>query len=183
MCWKFDFHHNLVLLCQWLIWKIKFYLKFMRNFRNLSFRSSLPEALCKKGVLRNFTKLTGKHLCQRLFFNKAAGLRPATLLKKRLWHRCFLANFAKFLRIPFFKKHLRSLLLFALEFLWWNFERSRSSRSKIFFKLGVLKYFAIFTRKYLCRSLSLIKLQVFKPVTLIKKDPNTGLFLWILRNF
>ena len=25
---------------------------------------------CKKGILRSFTKLTGKHLCQRLFFNK-----------------------------------------------------------------------------------------------------------------
>ena len=24
----------------------------------------------KKGVLRNFTKFTGKHLCQSLFFNK-----------------------------------------------------------------------------------------------------------------
>ena len=39
----------------------------------------------RKGVLRNFAKFTGKHLCQSLFFNKAAGLRPATLLKKRLW--------------------------------------------------------------------------------------------------
>ena len=28
------------------------------------------------------------------------GLRPATLLKKRLWHRCFPLNFAKFLRTP-----------------------------------------------------------------------------------
>ena len=37
-----------------------------------------------KGVLRNFTKFTGKHLCQSLFFYKVAGLRPATLLKKRL---------------------------------------------------------------------------------------------------
>ena len=35
--------------------------------------------------------------CQSLFFNKVAGLRPATLLKKRLWHRCFSVNFAKFL--------------------------------------------------------------------------------------
>ena len=26
---------------------------------------------------------------------------PATLLKKRLWHRCFLVNFAKSLRTPF----------------------------------------------------------------------------------
>ena len=29
----------------------------------------------KKGVLKNFAKFTGKHLCESLFFNKAAGLR------------------------------------------------------------------------------------------------------------
>ena len=50
-------------------------------------RSSRPEVFCVKGLLRNFTEFTGKHLCQSLFFNKVAGLRPATLLKKRLWHR------------------------------------------------------------------------------------------------
>ena len=33
-------------------------------------RSSRPEVFCKKRVLRNFTKFTGKHLCQSLFFNK-----------------------------------------------------------------------------------------------------------------
>ena len=38
-----------------------------------------------QGVLRNFGKFTGKHLLQSLFFNKDAGLRPATLLKRRLW--------------------------------------------------------------------------------------------------
>ena len=32
---------------------------------------------------------------------KISGLRPATLLKKSLWHRSFLLNFAKFLRTPF----------------------------------------------------------------------------------
>ena len=37
-------------------------------------RSSRQEVFCKKGVLRNFTKFTGKHLCQSLFFNKVAGL-------------------------------------------------------------------------------------------------------------
>ena len=52
-------------------------------------RSSCPEVFCKKGVLENFTKFTGKHLCQILFLNKVASLRPATLLKKRLWHGCF----------------------------------------------------------------------------------------------
>ena len=35
-----------------------------------------------------------------------SGLRPATLLKKRLWHRCFPANFAKFLRSLFLTEHL-----------------------------------------------------------------------------
>ena len=52
----------------------------------------------KKGVFRNFAKFTGKYLCQSLFFNKVADLRPATLLKKRLWPRCFPVNFVKFLR-------------------------------------------------------------------------------------
>ena len=65
---------------------------------------------CKKGVLRKFTKFTGKHLCQTLFFNKVAGLRAATLSKKRLWHRCFTVNFTKFIRTIFFTEHLWWLL-------------------------------------------------------------------------
>ena len=43
------------------------------------FRSSRPKLFSKKGVLRKFT---GKQLCQSIFLNKFAGLRPATLLKK-----------------------------------------------------------------------------------------------------
>ena len=31
---------------------------------------------CKKGVLRNFAKFTGKHLCQSLCFNQVTGLQP-----------------------------------------------------------------------------------------------------------
>ena len=38
----------------------------------LFYRNSHPEVFCKKGVLRNFVKFTGKHLCQSLFFNKVA---------------------------------------------------------------------------------------------------------------
>ena len=40
----------------------------------------------KKSLRKNFAKFTGKQL----------GLRPATLLKKRLWHRFFPVNFFKF---------------------------------------------------------------------------------------
>ena len=41
--------------------------------RIFSLRSSRPEVFCKEGVLRNLAKFTGKHLCQRLFFNKLTG--------------------------------------------------------------------------------------------------------------
>ena len=61
--------------------------------------SSRPEVFCKKGILWNFAKSTGKHLCQSLFFNKVAG------------HRYFHKNFAKFLRKRFLTEHLWSLLL------------------------------------------------------------------------
>ena len=79
-----------------------------RNRRN---RSSRPEVFCEKGFLRNFAKFTGKHLCQNLFFNKVP---PASLLKKRLWHRYFSVNLANFLRTPFSTEHLWWLLLVKL---------------------------------------------------------------------
>ena len=69
----------------------------------------------KKSVPRNFVKFTEKHLCQSHLLNKAADLRPATLLKKRPWHRCFPVNFAKLLRTPFFTKHLWWQLLEIIE--------------------------------------------------------------------
>ena len=105
--------------------KSKYYLKvfnvkFKEIFKsqNHKARSSRPEMFCKK-VYRNFAKFTGKHLCQSLFFNKVAGLRPTTLLKRRpatlskerIWHSCFPVNFEKFLRTPFVSEHLLWLLL------------------------------------------------------------------------
>ena len=51
-----------------------------------------PGGICKKGFLKNFAKFTWKHLCQS----------PFLILKKRLWHRCFHVNFAKFRRNPFY---------------------------------------------------------------------------------
>ena len=75
------------------------------------YRSSRQEVLCRKGVLRNFEKSTGKHLCQSLLFNKVVGLRTVTLLTKRFWYRCFLVNFSKFLKTPSITEHLRWLLL------------------------------------------------------------------------
>ena len=50
-----------------------FYNLFGNIAKNLNIRSSRTEVFCKKAVLKNFAKFTGKHLCQSLFFNKIAG--------------------------------------------------------------------------------------------------------------
>ena len=64
---------NLARYKKWMITKV----------RRVYFRSSHPELFCK---------FTGKRLCPS----------PATLLKKRLWYRCFPVNSAIFLRILLF---------------------------------------------------------------------------------
>ena len=74
------------------------------------FRRSRSEVPCKTGALKNFAKFTGKHLCQRLFFNEVAGLRPANLLKKRLGTGVFPFNFVKIFRTPIFIEHFYRLL-------------------------------------------------------------------------
>ena len=62
---------------------------------NSSFsRSSHLELFCKKCVLRNFAKFTGKHLCQSLFFNKIVGL-ACNLIKKETLAQVFSCEFCE----------------------------------------------------------------------------------------
>ena len=49
-----------------------------------------------------------KYSCKYGYFTAKV---TATILKKRLWHRCFPVNFTKFLRTPFLTEHLGWLLL------------------------------------------------------------------------
>ena len=97
------------------------------TFWDSHFRSSHQRCSLKKGAPGKFEKFIGKHLCQILFSNKVAGLRLATLLKKRSWHRCFPVNFAKFLRTPLLQNTSGRLLLTFLERIFrgistiWNF--------------------------------------------------------------
>ena len=83
----------------------------LAGFKKQKQLSNCPEVFCKRGVLKNFAKLVGKNLSQSLFFSKVAGFRPVTLLKKRLWHKHFLVNFAEVLRTPFLIERLWLLLL------------------------------------------------------------------------
>ena len=77
-------------------------------------------------------------------------ITPTSLLKKNLTYSsifkvCFMKSFAA----------AKASLVFIKN-------RCRSSRSQMFFKIGVLKKFAMFTGKHLCWSLFLIKLQAFR---------------------
>ena len=96
---------------------LPFYLTDLHNksFIELGSEAVVQRCSVTKDVLRNFAKLTGKHICQSIFLMKLQASRPATLSKKRLWHRCFPVNFAKFLKTPFVTEHLRWLLLWAYD--------------------------------------------------------------------
>ena len=59
-------------------------------------RSSRPEVFCEKGVLRNFSKFTGKQLCQSLFFNRVADA-ACNFIKKETLAQVFSCEFEKFL--------------------------------------------------------------------------------------
>ena len=65
---------------------------------NSCLRCSRSQMFFKIGVLQNFVIFKGKYLCWSVLLIK---LTPKT--HKRLQHRCFLVNIAKFLRTPFLR--------------------------------------------------------------------------------
>ena len=72
------------------------------------FRSSHQRCSVKKDVLRNFTKFTGKHLHQSLFFNKVAGLRPEAynFINKETLAQVFSCEFCETSKNTLFTEHL-----------------------------------------------------------------------------
>ena len=91
-----------------------FHSVWLSNFQSvLMSRSKAVDQRCsvKKVFLEFSQNSQEKHLCQSLF-NKVAGL-----LKRRIEHRCFPVNFAKFLRTPFFIEYLWWLLLLLLKYI------------------------------------------------------------------
>ena len=89
---------------------------FQRDITMKHFRSSHQMCSVKKGFLRNFTKFTGKHQCQSLFFNKVAG-RPATLLKKRL-AQVFFCEFCEISKNTFLTEHLQTTTSNICTLIW-----------------------------------------------------------------
>ena len=88
--------------------------KFLKSIETAAQRCSV------KKVFLEISQNSPENTCARVSILikscRPETLRPTTLLKKRLWHRCLPVKFAKFLRIPFFTKTLRWLLLRARNF-------------------------------------------------------------------
>ena len=64
----------------------------------VKFRNSHRRCSIKKGVFKNFSKFTGKHLCQSLFFNEVF------LIKNQV--QMFSCEFCQISKYIFFTEHL-----------------------------------------------------------------------------
>ena len=60
----------------------------------------------QKDVLRNFTKFTGKHLCQSLFFKKSCSPKACNFIKKEILAQVLSCEFCEISKNTFFKEHL-----------------------------------------------------------------------------
>ena len=110
------------------------------------FRSSHPEVFCKKGVVKNFAKFTGKHLCWSLFLNKVTGFKTATLLKERIQHKCFPVNFSKLLTVAFFTEQHWWVLLDRLLIVTITFIANIHQYSIMFNNIHRTKIYRILTK-------------------------------------
>ena len=128
----------MVVMCCYKIRSMKCFYIFA-NGSNALGESLTQRCSIKKGVLRNFVKFTRASFLIKL---QASGLRPATLLKKKLWHRCIPVNFTKFLRALFLQNTSGRLLLSALQ-------NSRKLQLKVFLSITGPNIFENFNKKLL----------------------------------
>ena len=77
----------------------------MNKTTSWNYNSNHRSCSVRKGVLRNFAKLTGKDLCQGHFFNKVAG--SCTLFKKETPSQVFSCEFCEISSNIFFTEHLQ----------------------------------------------------------------------------
>ena len=84
-----------------------------------------PTEAARRGVLQKMVLLrvsqnSQENTCARVsFFNKVKHLRPSTLLKKKLRHRCFPVNFCEIFKNTFLQ-NTSGWLLLVLELVYSN---------------------------------------------------------------
>ena len=96
----------------------RFHAKYFLHLFGLS-RSSRRRCSVKKGILRNFAKFAGKHMCQTLFFNTVAG--RLQLCYKQTLAQVFSCKFCEISKNTFFIEHLWAA---ASDYLQQQFVRS-----------------------------------------------------------
>ena len=97
----------------------------IRKLRDLKLKANVTRTR-KERKLPNFSYLWMKDVLfetKKNFYSFYQRLlHSATLLKKRLWHRCFPVSFGKFRRTPFLQNTSGRLLLifdtFEITFIW-----------------------------------------------------------------
>ena len=108
-----DFFMDETKMCSFILYVIKLFANQIEL--NLFDTSEAVARRCSvKKVFLEISQNSQENTCAIVSFLiklQASDLRPTTLLKKRLWQRCFPVNFAKFLRTPFLTEHFRWLLL------------------------------------------------------------------------
>ena len=71
---------------------------------------------CKKDILRNLTKFTGKNLCQRLLFNKITNL-VCNFIKKETLAQLFSCEFRAICKNTLSTEHLMTTASLSCQFL------------------------------------------------------------------
>ena len=95
MC-KVTFYQILTLLCFWKILTFFFKERMTEKCDEWLATGKLEFTLGEIwSLLWEEQSFSAKAATRGVLCKKVAGLRSATLSKKRLWHRCFLVNFAK----------------------------------------------------------------------------------------
>ena len=87
-----------------------------------------------------------KNILKKTNLLRAKLIRPATLLKKRLWHRCFPVNVVRFLRTPFSQNTSGRLLLK----FWYSFIRIYICNFIAFLKCQKIINISLSRRKKTC---------------------------------
>ena len=81
-----------------------------------------------KSVLKNFVKLTGKHLNQSLFFNKVAGLQQQLCLKRNCGTGAYLLILRKLLKHYFIEQVLGTTFQLRRGNMWARASINQASR-------------------------------------------------------
>ena len=99
-------------------------------FKAFQAREAVVRRCSVKRVFLETLQNSQENTCARASFLIKLKARPATLLKKRLWGRCFPVNFVKFLRTPFCTEHLWWLLLMPLVSFYIPLKRDHDITNK-----------------------------------------------------